>query len=44
MLFERNKYLDLLIKVCQWADQSDGEGQTGKLAYVDDHTHLAVRA
>ena len=26
------------------ADQSDGEGQTGKLAYMDDHTHRAARA
>ena len=30
--------------VCPWADQTDGDGQTGKLAYMDDHTHLAVRA
>ena len=30
--------------VCQWADQTDGEGQTGKLAYVGEHTHQAARA
>ena len=29
--------------VCPWADQSDGEGQTGKLAYMDEHTHRAAR-
>ena len=26
------------------ADQTDGEGQTGKLAYMTEHTHQAARA
>ena len=26
------------------ADQTDGEGQTGKLAYMAEHTHQAARA
>ena len=32
------------VPVCLWADQTDGEGQTGKLAYLAEHTHQAVRA
>ena len=30
--------------VCLWADQTDVDGQTGKLAYVAEHTHQAARA
>ena len=30
--------------VCQWADQTDVEGQPGKLAYMAEHTHRAARA
>ena len=30
--------------VCQWADQTDGDGQTGKLAFMTEHTHKAARA
>ena len=30
--------------VCLWADLTDVEGQTGKLAYLAEHTHQAVRA
>ena len=26
------------------ADQTDGEGQTGKLAYMTEHTHQAAKA
>ena len=37
-------YFVLWLSVCQWADQTDGEGQTGKLAYMTEHTHQAVRA
>ena len=33
-----------MLSVCLWADQTDGEGQTGKLAYVAEHTHRAARA
>ena len=32
-----------MLSVCLWADQSDGDGQTGKLAYMDEHTHRAAR-
>ena len=28
--------------VCLWADQTDVDGQTGKLAYVAEHTHQAA--
>ena len=30
--------------VCPWADQTDVDGQPGKLAYVAEHTHRAARA
>ena len=33
-----------MLSVCLWADQTDGEGQTGKLAYMAEHTHQAARA
>ena len=35
---------DLMLSVCLWADQTDGDGQTGKLAYMAEHTHQAARA
>ena len=40
----KGSYFVLWLSVCQWADQMDGEGQTGKLAYVAEHTHQAARA
>ena len=33
-----------MLSVCLWADQSDGDGQTGKLAYMAEHTHQSARA
>ena len=30
--------------VCPWADQTDVEVRTGKLAYMAEHTHRAARA
>ena len=30
--------------VCLWADQTDGDAQTGKLAFMVEHTHQAARA
>ena len=30
--------------VCLWADQTDGDGQAGKLAFLAEHTHRAARA
>ena len=33
-----------MLSVCLWADQTDGDGQTGKLAYMAEHTHQAARA
>ena len=40
----KGSYLVLWLSVCQWADQTDGEGQTGKLAYMTEHTHQAAKA
>ena len=37
-------YFVLLLSVSPWADQTDGEGQTGKLAYMTEHTHQAAKA
>ena len=31
-----------MLSVCPWADQTDVDGQTGKLAYVAEHTHQAA--
>ena len=33
-----------MLSVCLWADQTDGDGQTGKLAYMAEHTHQSARA
>ena len=33
-----------MLSVCLWADQTDGDGQTGKLAYLAEHTHRAAGA
>ena len=30
--------------VCLWADQTDVDGQTGKLAYVAEHAHQTAKA
>ena len=40
----KGSYFVLLLSVCLWADQTDGEGQTGKLAYMAEHAHQAARA
>ena len=40
----KGSYFVLWFPVCLWADQTDVEGQTGKLAYLAEHTHQAVRA
>ena len=40
----KGSYFVLWLSVCLWADQTDVEGQTGKLAYMAEHTHQAARA
>ena len=40
----KGSYFVLWLSVCLWADQTDVEGQTGKLAFMTEHTHKAARA
>ena len=44
ILYCQGQLFCLMLSVCLWADQTGVEGQTGKLAYMDDHTHRAARA
>ena len=41
---QRQLFCFVAFLVCQWADQTDVDGQAGKLACMDEHHRLTERA